>query len=583
MKGWSRESGVFLGGALLIVLSWWVRPAQPQLAIWDPDTWGYLYPALSWIEGGDFQQMHGRHGFYPSLLLLFIEWGGGLGRIVFYQQLLGVAGAILAWGGWILWLRLLLGGSLGRGASEPTAGRQTFRRKERSVQHSPSNYLPSRVWGGLWWLGVAVGAVLCGLWMFNPHLRLQESEIRPEAVLGFFVAGQALFGVAFLLGVQAAVRIMAWRSWLLGAVGVLALVFAWLAWSLKPSWVFAALGMWPLLAVGLLVTSCRRVVLGIFLVGGLFWFGGSKFYGQWMKPDHASRTFLPMTLLTIHAPWVFAAWEDELAHGEEASWPVRREVLQAFVENFRVELARAKADPGWYVRLGYDPDYLMYRSSVNRPLGEAGTSMEDSIALHKQGFFLAWQKFPLTMSGKVLGQFDYFLRPEARLFAAGKADWPRFWERTKGELAKFAGAAPGPKSSELLAENRRTFLDQPVPEVQMRPVALGWVADVLGPLAPWLIGAFFLWWAVVPWRAAEWIWPGLGAAFLLALPAANALAVSLTHSLDLFRYRFTFAPSYGWALGAIALLLLVWAVEWFYQRGLASKVPQNLTTDRGEI
>jgi hypothetical protein len=57
----------------------------------------------------------------------------------------------------------------------------------------------------------------------------------------------------------------------------------------------------------------------------------------------------------------------------------------------------------------------------------------------------------------------------------------------------------------------------------------------------------------------------------LALPAANALAVSLTHSLDLYRYRFTFAPSYGWALAAIAMLLLVWAVELFYQPGPVGK------------
>jgi hypothetical protein len=577
MQGWSREGKVFLGGAGLILLSWWVRPAQPQVAIWDPDTWGYLYPALSWIEGGAFQQMHGRHGFYPSLLLLFIEWGGGLGRIVFYQQLLGVAGAVLAWAGWILWLRLLLGGGIDRGhqgddgSSERTEGRETSRRKGRSVQHSPSGVLPSKVWGGLWWLGVAVGAALVCLWMFNPHMRLQESELRPEAVLSFFVAGQVVFGLAFYVGLQAAVRGEAWPGWRLGLVGVLALAFAWLGWSLKPSWVFAALAMWPLLAVGFFVAGCRRVVVVTFLAGGLIWFGGSSIYGRWMKPDSASRTFLPMTLLTIHAPWVFAAWEDELANGDEASWPVRREVLQAFVENFRVELDRAKADPGWYVRLGFDPDYLMYRSSISRPLGEAGISMEDAIAFHKQGFFLAWQKFPLAMLGKVLGQFDYFLRPESRLFAAWKADWPRFWERTARELEKFSEAAPGLKTGELLAENRREFLAEPWPEVQSSPIALGWIADVLGTLAPWLVGAFFLWWVVVPWRAVEWIWPGLGAALLLALPAANALAVSLTHSLDLYRYRFTFAPSYGWALAAIAMLLLVWAVELFYQPGPVGK------------
>ncbi len=544
LVGSARERWVYFSGVALLVVSWLFRPLQPSLPLWDPDTWGYLYPALSWLDGGPFQQMHGRHGFYPSLLLLFLQSGGGLERVPFYQHLFGLGGAVLAWTAWLRWLRVLCFG------------------REFSL------------W--VWWGLVVVGGAISSLWMFNPHVWMQENDLRPEAVLGFFVFGQLACGMDYLGRLQRLATKEKWSSWeiwglALNAVGALA--FAWMALALKPSWIFAAAGTWVFVAIGWSIARARWVVASSLVMGVIFWGGASAFYQHWLQEDDASRTFLPMTLTTIHAPWVLAAWEDELAKGRTAGGVLGREGLEKFVENFRRELATARQDAGWYKRLGLDSDYLMYRSSLNRPLGEAGVGMEEGIAFHKRGYFLAWMKFPLPMAEKVWGQFDYFLRPEPRIFAARQADWPRYWERTGGELEKYFRYGPGEISQALLQSNRQSFLKAAVPPAQPRPLFLGWIAESLARLAPFLLAGFLLWWAALPWGYQDWFWPGLAAAYFLSLPAGNAFAVSLTHSLDLFRYRFTFAPSYAWALAAIFCLLVLWGAGqlrawWNRNRGM---------------
>lgn len=519
-------------GALLIVASWLWRPALPPSPLWDPDTWGYLHPALSWLDGGDFQQMHGRSGFYPSLLLLFLKWGGGLSAIPFFQHLLGLAAALLAWTAWWLWF----------------------------------GFLPPMRWrNGFTLLGGALGLLVLCLWMFNPHAWMLESEIRPEGVLPFFVFAQITCSLAFFHALRPAFAPASEsnpgiRFWHILLTGTGALAFSGMALALKPSWILAATVMWLAVLPGLLPRRSRLPVAAALLLGAAFCLGGKFFYSQWLKPDNFSRTFLPMTLLTIHAPWVLESWEEELASDSKKSWPVPREVLEAFVENFRTELDKAKSDAGWYTRLGFDPDYLMYRSSVNKPLGDADIGLEDAVALHKSGYFLAWQRRTGPMAQKVLHQFDYFLRPDSRIFAANRADWPRFRDRTGIELDKFPPQPDLPVSCAILRDNRSQFDATTFPASIPRPAWIGTIASIFASTTPWLLGAFALWWILIPWRHPEWFFPGAVATFLLALPAANAFAVSLTHALDMTRYCFTFAPFYALALAAIALLIFCWAI-----------------------
>lgn len=523
-------------GCGLITAAWLLRPALPESPLWDPDTWGYLYPALSWLDGTGFQQMHGRAGFYPSLLILILQGSGSIAGIAEVQHVLGWLGALLAWSAWWLWLGLL----------------------------------PGQLWKNL--AGAVVGMLVVSLWMFNPHAWLLEQEIRPEGMLNFFVFGQLFFAVllfrlVFFSMVGREVKPSGVLFLAVCGAGVGLLVFTWAGLALKPSWILVAGLVWVGLA-GVWWFGQRRWAVGLaVVVGGAFWLGVNNFYKGWMLPDNFSKTFLPMTLTTIHAPWVLAAWEEELALGKDETLPLPREVMEAYVQNFRGELARAREDVGWYGGLGHDPDLLMYRSSINEPLGQAGVSLEESVAMNKRGYLLAWRWRPWEMGGKVISQFDHFLRPDSRIFAAQRADWPRFWERTALELARLTGEEGRPVSRDLLEANRRLFQSENVPEVLPRPSFAATLARVLAAGAPWILGCFAVWLGWVTWRGGAWRPVGWITAFLLAVPAANAFAVSLTHCLELTRYLFTFAPFYALGLAAAAFLIVCWLVEFGKARG----------------
>ena len=66
--GWLSLAAVMIGAVVL-------RLQVPHLPISDPDTWGYLAPAISWIEGKGFVQMHGRGWLYPAFVAGCLRFG----------------------------------------------------------------------------------------------------------------------------------------------------------------------------------------------------------------------------------------------------------------------------------------------------------------------------------------------------------------------------------------------------------------------------------------------------------------------------------------------------------------------------
>src|SRR5215470_4032033 len=61
--------GAIFWGAIL-------RSHFPSTPLSDPDTWGYLNPALSWLGGLGFQQTYGRNWLYPAILAAILKIGG---------------------------------------------------------------------------------------------------------------------------------------------------------------------------------------------------------------------------------------------------------------------------------------------------------------------------------------------------------------------------------------------------------------------------------------------------------------------------------------------------------------------------
>ena len=84
--------GATLAGlALVLGLAARARFAWPQWPVADPDTWGYLYPALGKLEGAGFVHTYGRNFLYPGFVYGLLRCGGTFRAIPVAQHLLGLA------------------------------------------------------------------------------------------------------------------------------------------------------------------------------------------------------------------------------------------------------------------------------------------------------------------------------------------------------------------------------------------------------------------------------------------------------------------------------------------------------------
>src|SRR6478672_144036 len=91
--------------AVAAIIAWatWRRFALPLDPITDPDTWGYLLPAVHKLTDGAFVHVGARNFLYPGFLLVLLRLFGDFRAIVVAQHLLGLAA-----GGFFLltWTRL---------------------------------------------------------------------------------------------------------------------------------------------------------------------------------------------------------------------------------------------------------------------------------------------------------------------------------------------------------------------------------------------------------------------------------------------------------------------------------------------
>ena len=102
--GWRRLPWVWLVYAGL--LAWIVGYAAqlrfhlPQTPVIDPDSWGYLGPALTKLNGGAFPHIYGRNFLYPAFLYAVVGVAGDLQAIPVAQHVLGLLtglGLAVAW------------------------------------------------------------------------------------------------------------------------------------------------------------------------------------------------------------------------------------------------------------------------------------------------------------------------------------------------------------------------------------------------------------------------------------------------------------------------------------------------------
>src|ERR1051326_5462841 len=84
------------GVVILFGLAAWKRFTLPLDPIADPDTWGYLSPALRKLTGAPFGHTSGRNFIYPGVVYLLLKVFRDFRAITAAQHVLGVvAGAML--------------------------------------------------------------------------------------------------------------------------------------------------------------------------------------------------------------------------------------------------------------------------------------------------------------------------------------------------------------------------------------------------------------------------------------------------------------------------------------------------------
>src|SRR5437899_7311131 len=148
--------------ALVFAGAIWQRFKLPLDPIADPDTWGYLSPALRKLTGAEFGHTNGRNFVYPAFLYLVLRCFGDFRAIAIVQHLLGLAA-----GGLFL---------------------LTWRRLRAFVPDSLVN--PS--------LHDALGLAGAAIYLPASDTIRIETQLRPEGVCAFLISINLYFAVRFV-------------------------------------------------------------------------------------------------------------------------------------------------------------------------------------------------------------------------------------------------------------------------------------------------------------------------------------------------------------------------------------------------
>jgi hypothetical protein len=347
---------------LVLGIAVWLRTLAPGIPISDPDTWGYLYPALSELAGLGFQQTHGRGIFYPLFLLVVLKFTNSFFSILVAQHVVGILSGLLWWAVWREWQK----------------------------------WLPSKI-SGVFWVQF-IGLVFLVSYLWSANTIFYEQAIRPESIFPFLALLQIYFCMVYA---------RAWwiggSSWLLLVAGSLAMLSAPICVSAKPSWGFAAGVPFALVATGVffknsnhgLATRVLPLVIGFFLV---FLWGRFLPSALGWIPDEQSKGFLPATLFTVHAPTVSKALHSRVQAGKSTPQEV------AFLEKLDSRIKESSLlEKTNYQILDHDPDYLFYHSDAIATLPDAGNAEKRRQYMFKS-YFDALLIFPIDIATKIIKQ-----------------------------------------------------------------------------------------------------------------------------------------------------------------------------------
>lgn len=495
---------------VLFAIGIFLRFHMAQQPFADPDTWGYLKPSLTKLNGGEFEHVNRRAFPYPGLLYLILASFRDFRAVSIIQHFLGLAagGLLLA-----CWMRARLLFS------------QTLR-------------MPVRVYDG-------IGLLLLGIYLFNDFQILFEQQLRPEAVFAFFGMLTIWLGMEFMIRV--------WRRpapLLAAALGGATLFSAMLLNLLKPSFGLAALFM----CLPVLVSIVRAPACRVLLAGGAFaGFAASVLLLWWpehvlKRSDPATDRFLPATLFVIHGNLIY----EQIGEDLEAHLPIPypRPWLEQVHTLLGREIAKSRElRPDAYKTLGFDPDYLMFHGTFCRQMRDDFANDPEGL---KRFYFYYYARtaahHPWQMLRKIVRELGVFYRWKNPSFDyRKKIDLGKLWARN-AEIFDEPSKNPDLVGLPLGAAHLEavTTLEESGQKLSESPFLLGALNSVLAglflPVLLLSLGGSIL--VLFNPRLRPRLLPlALVCVLLWSYIFANCLEIAVVHSLTIDRYTrilFTF-------------------------------------------
>ena len=524
---WATLAGL----ALVLGLAARARFAWPQWPVADPDTWGYLFPALGKLEGKGFVHTYGRNFLYPGFVYEALRFGGTFRAVPVMQHLLGLATGALLWVSWRQW-------------------RAWF----------AETRLPA-------WADALLGLGLVAFFVRSGSVIHFEAQIRPEAVFPFFGA----LGMCLLLGFGWAwfVDRRPMRAALLAGAGVfdtallyqlkpsfgLAVLFALapLGWAAFHPWSSDRTGRWRL---GVAVMAAASLAGAVFVLPER----------QLARTDAFTETFLPETLLTVHAAMI----RDQMARDvqDHAATPFPpaflAEAAGRMDRNTRFASERPQKP---YESLGYNPDTLMYRPDGFCGWLNATLPAPQAAAFCYYYYRRAALHEPGRMTGKVLRQLGVFYNIHCPAFWDPRGfAVERLYRKTNDALgypnyqqllrAYPPGAAYLDASKKL--QRSKVKLLQPRWTV---PANVAAAVCYLPLLALFIVGMVLVSRWPAERRAGVWA-AGWLVVMIGGLSFGNCLTIAVVHSLDVARYAYNLLVYAAWCELAAAVWLAEVLAEW---------------------
>ncbi len=505
--------GYIVAVIFLFIMAAYSRFSLPLDSVADADLPGYLWPALSKLQGNAFVHVNGLNFIYPGMLLATLRTWPDFRAISVVQHLLGlVAGGLFL----LSWNRL--------------------------ADFLPRSPMPRPLHQALGLTGAAV-------YLFSNTPILLELRIRVDAICMFLAALSTWLTLQFIY-----YRAISPREEKAIIYGVAALGAAFLTASMKPSFTLFALFL-ALPMLWLWVRSGKRLVFfaasaALILVIAL----PEKLL---QRDDPTSRTFLPRTLFAVHAFIIRAQMERDLQTGAIGSYS--REWLQSACDDLGA--AMQHTDPVYkpFTTLGYHPDYLM--KGKNALFSHWAVQLGGEKPLLRFLKYYYWRSLfhrPLDFGRKIARQLAIFYAPVCPAFAVkGNVPLYRNYIRSAtvlsapdvhGMIAGFEwGAAYAKRTTDLSAT--RVVIHEPDGVKVLNGLFARSYVPVL--LVSVVLALSTLW----RWRAGlEERWAAFIVLLLYLANFGNTLGISIVHTMEVERYSVVQFSA--------ALFAQLWAVRW---------------------